>query len=221
MGVTIVEVILGAVLAIAITIWVENLRRPRLALGLAAPKDMEYDERPAQHARFLYLDLANEEPPRWARWVSRNAAMQCHGWITFHHLDGQNIFGRSMRIRWSGSPEPVPMSGVVDGKQIQLVDPVRLTITSPIDVYPGDAERLDVAARFDDEDECYGWSNESYFSDPPWRNPDWRLPSGLYLVNVTVTSAGKKCTGIFRLINDVSQQDFRLEPASAGDSARH
>lgn len=220
MGLTVVEVVLGAIIAILITIWVENLRRPKLELRIARPTDVRYQGRPATQARFLGLELVNRSLPRWARWMSRDAAIQCHGTITFHHLDGQNVFGRAMPIRWSGSPEPVPMRLVIDDKHILIADPARLTLTSRIDVYPGEAERLDVAGRFDNEAECYGWSNESYFSDPVWRNPDWRLPSGRYLVKVTVISAGQICTGVFRLINDVAQQDFRVEPALPGDYVR-
>jgi hypothetical protein len=93
-------------------------------------------------------------------------------------------------------------------------------LTSRIDVPPGETQRLDVAARFDAEDECYGWNNESYFSDPIWRNPEWRLNAGRYLVKVTIISAGDKCIGLFRLINDVSRLDFRLEAILPGDIVR-
>jgi len=37
---------------------------------------------------------------------------------------------------------------------------------------------------------------------------------------VTVISAGDKCTGTFRLINDVAQQDFRVEPSLPSDFVR-
>ena len=221
MGLTVVEVILGAIVAIVTTIWVENLRKPKLELRIAEPTDLQYQGAPARQSRFLHLELVNKPLPRWARWMSRTAAVQCHGTITFHHLDGQNVFGRAMPIRWVSSPEPIPMRMVVDGKRILIEDPARFTLTPRMDVYPGEAERLDVAARFDNEDECYGWSNESYFSNPVWRNPDWRLPSDRYLVKVTIISAGEKCTGVFRLINNVPQQDFRVEPALSTDSVHN
>jgi hypothetical protein len=32
-----------------------------------------------------------------------------------------------------------------------------------MDVYPGEEETLDVAVRFDDEADCYGWNNDAYF----------------------------------------------------------
>jgi hypothetical protein len=217
MGSTVLEVVLGAIIAIVITIWVESLRKPRLSLGIIPYKDVSYSNRPASSARFLYLELKNEPLPRLFRWMSRNPALQCHGTITFHHLDGQNIFGRAMPIRWSGSPEPVGMPIKIEDIQLLIFDPSRYTLTPRMDVYPGESETLDVAARFDEEEECYGWSNENYFSDPIWRNPDWRLPRGRYLVKVVVETAGEKITGIYRLIGDVRRQDFRLEPKMADD----
>jgi hypothetical protein len=217
MGSTVLEVVLGAIIAIVITIWVESLRKPRLSLGIIPYKDVSYSNRPASSARFLYLELKNEPLPRLFRWMSRNPALQCHGTITFHHLDGQNIFGRAMPIRWSGSPEPVGMPIKIEDIQLLIFDPSRYTLTPRMDVYPGESETLDVAARFDEEEECYGWSNENYFSDPIWRNPDWRLPGGRYLVKVVVETAGEKITGIYRLIGDVRRQDFRLEPKMADD----
>jgi hypothetical protein len=218
MGLTILEVALGAVVAILITILVENLRKPKLQLRLAPPTDIEYRNRPAQNVRFLGLEQVNKPLPRWARWMSRSTALQCHADITFHHLDGQNVFGRAMIGRWSGSPEPTPIRFRIGDQLVLISDPSR--VTTRIDVPPGEAQRLDVAARFDAEDECYGWNNESYFSDPVWRNPDWRLNSGRYLVRVTIVSTGDKCVGLFRVINDVSRHDFRIENSLPNDVVR-
>lgn len=192
--------------------WIEYLRKPKLSLRIAPPTDMDYQGKPARSARFLGVEVLNAPLPWFARWMIRNAALQCHGHITFHHLnDGQNIFGRSMPIRWSSAPEPVPMILTSGYQQIVITDPARFTMSPRVDIYPGESERLDVAAKFDDDRCCYGWSNENYFSVPLWRNPDWELPPGRYLVRVIVVSAGEKCSGVFRLINDVGRQDFRLE----------
>jgi hypothetical protein len=212
MNSVILEVVIGALIAILLTIWVEYLRKPKLSLRIAPPVDMEYYGKPAKHARFVGIEVVNAPLPRIARWMMRNAALQCHGYITFHHLDGQNVFGRSMPIRWSSAPEPVPMILTVGYQQIVITDPARFTLSPRVDIYPGESEKLDVAAKFDDDNYCYGWSNENYFSTPPWRNPDWALPPGRYLVKVVIISAGEKVQGIFRLINDVGRQDFRIEP---------
>jgi hypothetical protein len=218
MGLTIFGVVLGAVIAILITILIEYLRKPRLIIERIPPTVRHYENHPAKKARFLYLRIINKPLPRWARWMSRNAATQCHGTITFYHLNEQDVFGRAMQARWSGSPEPVPMTIFVEDKQIAIYDPSRIAIVSRMDIYPGEWEEIDTVVKFDDEDVCYGWSNENYFSNPIWRNPNWRLASGKYLLKVTITTSGEKVTNFFQLINDVPINDFRLEPKSKKDN---
>ena len=88
-----------------------------------------------------------------------------------------------------------------------------------MDVHPDEAARLDIVARFNNEEFCYGWSNQSYFSDPKWRNKDWKLIPNRYLVRVTIKSSGEKRVGFFRIINDVPQNAFRLEMASPDEIA--
>lgn len=218
MGLTILEIALGAIVAILITIFVENLRKPRLALKVEQPTDIDYHNHPAQHARFLSIELFNKPLPSWARWMSRNTALQCHGEITFHHLDGQNVFGRTMIGRWSASLEPAPIRFRIGNQIVLITDPSKLTDRA--DLPPKESQHINIAARFDSENECYGWNNESYFSTPIWRNPAWRLNTGRYLVRVTIISAGEKCVGIFRLVNDVSQNDFRIEESLPIDIPR-
>lgn len=210
-------IILGALIAIFVTILVEYLRRPKLELSIGSIEEQNYNNHPAKYKRALRLKLANLPLPKLASWMSRNPAMQCGGNITFHHLDGQNIFGRAMTIRWPASAQPIPLSFDFDGKKATIVDPDRITLEQRMDIFPGEAELIDVACRFDSDEECYGWNNESYFSDPPWKNPNWRLREGRYLVSATIFSSGQKCNGLFRLINDVSIGDFRLEKALPED----
>jgi len=163
--------------------------------------------------------------------MTRAPALQCKATIAFHHLDGQNIFGRSMEGRWAGSPEPTVIEGVgelshpsddrpPDPIKLTIIDRMRLTLKSRIDVYPGESEDLDIVARLDEDEHCYGWNNETYLCSTPWRNPRWRLARGRYLVRVTVASSGQKCVGTFRLVNDVARFDFRLEMPRSEDISR-
>jgi len=163
MGLTLFGVVLGAIIAIIVTIALEILRKPNLDFELLPPKDMEFDDQPAKRMRAVCLKLINKPLPKWARWMSQNPALQCHGNITFHHLDGQNIFGRSMIVRWCSAPEPNPLRIQIGNMEGLVFDPVRITNIQKMDIYPGESADIDIAARFDDEPECYGWSNESYF----------------------------------------------------------
>jgi hypothetical protein len=215
MGVAI-SIFFGGIITVLTAVGVEYLRRPQLKLALEDPP-LDVDMR-----RNLRIKLRNKPLPVGARWMQRAAAIQCRGDITFHHLnDGQDIFGRSMVVRWATSPEPIA-NQILDPQgavQFYIRDFARSTTDSRIDVYPDEEELLDVAVRFGSETECYGWNNDSYLYN--WRNPNWRLPRGRYLVKVVINSSGQKCSGVFRLINDVdSRTDFRLIPASPDDRER-
>jgi hypothetical protein len=219
----ILGVVLGGLITIATTIAVEVLRRPVLSLSKEDPH-FKMDYRPGlpfKVARYLRVVLTNKP---LARWMVRAPALQCRAVVTFHHRDdGQNVFGRAMEGRWSGSPEPVaaPILDKNGNQQFFMVDFARLNAQSRIDVYPGESTTLDIAVRADDDTDCYGWNNDAYFSNPPWRNPAWKLAPDRYLVKVVVTSSGQKCIGYFRLVNDVAQiDDFRLEAATADEIAK-
>lgn len=213
------QVVLGAIVAIVITILVESLRKPRVSIRILPPADTTYTNKLATNARFLSVGVVNNALPTWARWMSRNAATQAHGEITFYHLDGQNFFGRSMPARWTGSPDPVSNQTLigVGNRIIALQDAFRFSVGTRVDIPPGEAELIKIAGKFDNDSECFGWSNESYFSDPLWRNPNWELPSDRYLVKVVVTTSGEKATEVFRMINNVARTDFRLEPKMPDD----
>ena len=168
--------------------------------------------------RALRLIVHNEPLPGWAKWMVRAPALQCWATITFHHRDGQNVFGRAMDGRWAGSQQPVPLPVLgPQGQQFEILDFARLTLQSRIDIYPGQSQPLDIVNRADNDEECYGWNNETYFSTPRWRNPNWRLPPERYLVKVIISSSGQEFTDCFRLINNVRRTDFRLEPAGRNE----
>ena len=215
---TVIGIVAGAIIAILITVAVEALRRPKLHLSIAPAEEAPYPPgRPAKHGRSLTLNLANEQLPWFARWMSRSPALQCRGTVAFHNMDGERFFAAEMPLRFALSPQPIPMEIVLNGVRGILVDPLRFTADSRVDVYPGETTPLDITVKFDEEDECYGWSNLNYFSDPPWRHTDWKLPKNRYLISVTVFSSGQKCIGLFRLFNEAGPKDFRLEPALSSD----
>jgi hypothetical protein len=217
---TILGSIIGAISAALITIIVEKLRKPKLHLKIAEPMENNYEDRPAKLKRAVRLQIENKPLPSWARWMSRSPALQCGGNIVFYHLDGQNVFGRSMIIRWPESPEPIPLEIKLGNEYGVIVDPARMVLEQRKDVHPGKSELIDVACRFDQDEDCYGWNNESYFSDPLWRNANWKLPKGRYLVKANIAFAGNSLSGLFRLINDVDIHDFRMEKALPDDYER-
>jgi hypothetical protein len=166
--------------------------------------------------RHLRVKLFNKPLSSWAKWMVRSPALQCRAEITFHHRDnGQDVFSRVMDGRWSKSPEPIP-SQILDLQGVHkfnVLDLTRITLASRVDVYPGESELLDIVGRPHDDNNCYGWNNETYFTTPRWRNPNWRLGPERYLVKVVIRSSGQNCVGYFRLANDGLPTDCRLERA--------
>ena len=220
------ELLIGAVIgtitsiltSAAVAIFVEYMRRPRLELSVEVPPlDQSYS--PPTHGitqmRSLRLCVFNKPLPRFARWMVRAPALECRAAISFHHLDGRNVFGRAMEGRWARSPEPVPLPVVGPGGQhSQILDFTRLTLASRIDIYPGQTETLDIVNRPDNDSSCYGWNNEAYFATPAWRNQNWALPTGRYLVTAVISSSGQEFTDYFHLYNDVRRTDCRLDRAN-------
>lgn len=216
----VLQIIVGALITIGVVVFVESFRNPSLGLEIGDTEDATWIDCPANRGRWLRLRVKNRQLPWLARRLSRNTALHCSALITFYYLDGQNdgedVFGRPMQARWWGVREPLPIQVVGQGLRLQIIDPVRLASENHRDIYSGQPEQLDVAVRFDDDAECYGWCDENYSCEPRWRNPKWKLDKGRYLVKVTVKSS-TKCCDVFQLINDGSFNDFRLEKAQPRD----
>ena len=227
----IVDILAGALLSTAfatVVIYrIERTRRPKIRIEIEEPLDHTgYPEgAPARKARYLVLNVINEPlKPCW-RWLGRDVALKCTATVAFHRLDGQNVFGRSFACRWSASDEPgvakLETVGLIGKEPIQLFRTPRISKEPEIDIYPGSREELAIAARFDEDTEAYGWSNANYLSNPAWRNPESKLPLGRYLTRVTIRCPNaQEAWALYRIINDVSVNAFRLERTKPSDRVR-
>jgi hypothetical protein len=210
---------LGALLSLLASISIEYQRKPKLTLEIEEPPtDKIFESAPAKNARFVRVLLHNKPMPKLFRWLDRSAAMQCNGEIQFHYSsDGTPIFIKAMPIRWATSDEPFSPQVLSNGRIALVFDPSKYNAAFRRDCFPGNKEPIDIAARFDEESECYGWSNETYLPEKGWRNKDWKLPVGRYLVTVQVHSSGETVCDVFKLENSSSRENFRLLPATKED----
>jgi hypothetical protein len=209
----------GALLSLVISVYIEYQRKPKLYFEIEEPPhEHTFSSGPVQEARFLRVNLCNRAMPQWLRWLGRNAAMQCEGNIQFYHMDnGAPVFSKPMPIRWAGSDEPLSFHVLPDGQVGPIFDPSKYNAISRRNCFPGSKETIDVAARFDNDEECYGWCNENYLPAKGWRNGDWRLAKGRYITKVTVLSAGEKVSEVFQIENSVAKKHFRLMAAKHQD----
>jgi hypothetical protein len=221
---TVIAVVIGGLLNMVVAVWAEHRRQATLKLNIREPDaaDLILNGSSVGQFRSLKIQVMNVPLGLLGKWM-RSPALQAHSLITFHRVaDGSEIFGRPMEGRWANSlqPTPTPIVDTNGNVSLFLHDAERLNAGSRIDIYPGESALLDIAVRFQGDTDCYGWNNETYFAQPYGKNPNWRLGSHVFLVKVTVSSTGRKRRGVFRLINDVPYDAFRLEPASQEEIAR-
>lgn len=208
---------LGAALSLLITVAIEHQKKPKLRLTIESPPLVRSNPAgaPANDSTFLRMVVTNRRTSWPLRWLVRSAAYQCTGNIQFHYLgDGALLFQRAMPIRWANSDEPFTPQLQL-GQVVEIFDPVKYNAAFRRDCFPQTPELVDVVARHDQDQDCYGWCNESYIKG--WRNPDFCLPPGRYLVRVTIMFSGDTTSEIFKLENSLTRSDFRLLPATDED----
>lgn len=211
---------LGALFSILATMFIEYEKKPKLKFEIEHPPHdgWQSPEPNIAQSRFLRVKVYNKPMPTLLHWLDRSAALQCTGNVQFFRESGTAIFSSPMKIRWSGSDEPNSPQLNTSGVVVYLFDVPKYNAAFRRDCFPGVPELVDIAARYDNEDECYGWSNESYLKGV--RNPDFKLDKGRYLVKITIYFSGNTASHVFALENYASRKDFRLEPTSKAEKKR-
>lgn len=198
-----------SVASILIVLWFESKRKPKLRFSIGEMAEIEpNDPRGLQPAKLPHVYVYNESMPRWlSRAFDRNPALACRGEISFHNLDGQNLFSRPMPVRWANNPEPLvqdPKTGQFTG-----IDWDKMRVGPLWDIPPGnDPGILNVVYRAKTDPECYGYNNDSYLHN--WRNPEWKLDPGQYLAKIVIRTGGQTFTETVQIMN-LGYDDFRLE----------
>jgi hypothetical protein len=207
----IVGFLLGVISSFVVALFVEFVKRPRLIFAEGEPLDAYYlPPAPARNVRFVRVIISKQQLPWGVGWISRESAIDCRAEIRFDCVEGVNAFP-VMPGRWASNPQPLPLVGQVGGQPCELWDQnIWQSAGTGISIPPGELELLDIASRFDDEEEAFGWSNASYLQ-PLWRSPTWKLKKGCYTVIVTIRAGGQKWTDRFDLHNDGSRGEMRLK----------
>jgi hypothetical protein len=213
---TLFSVFVGGLITFVTTILVESARKPRLGLTIKIP--------PYEHhqggvsSKFLQVNVENKRLPGPLAWLSRNAAINCRATVTFHHLDGQPIFETPLELRWSSAPEPRPIQITLGDQTGSFIDLENFRRHQRADIHPGERDDLAVVVRFSNSDDCWGWSNNSYFCDPRWHDPQWRLQHGeTFLALITVFSSGERVQSVFRVRNEGNYENCALLTALDDD----
>jgi hypothetical protein len=177
--------------------------RSRLFINLKPPKKIAFGN---EKSIFVNLIVKNNPHKGWPL-IPRETAYSCHGDVTFYNENGTIKICGPMPIRWSGNPQPIKYE-VANDQIISLVEPSLIKQSEYIDIPRDEEEELDIAVRFYQENEAYGWNSESYFHEN--RNQKFRLPTGNYIIIVNLTCSSNNVSKKFILENPKKIEEFRI-----------
>ena len=135
--------ILGGIVSVAITIWVERLRSSRVKLALADPLTFLPRGPLQSNWRSLQVNVSNQTPhPLVNWWMVRAPAQQCRAEISFLRLDGTPFIAQPMIGRWAaGAPEPRTIHVTTpNGTVPVLTNPQELKTT--VDIFQATSSHL-------------------------------------------------------------------------------
>jgi len=208
---TAIGAFIGAFLSLFLSILIENQRKPKLSIRLDEPStDNNQINRPAKKIKILRVHVINAKLPKFFFWLNRDAAMHCNADIQVLHIDNLSpIFQHTISARWSRADEPISQQFDSTTKQMLPVPDIsKYNAAFTRNIYPDSEEPIDTFVRFDADEECYIWNNDTYYKG--WRNSEVQIPKGRYYVIVTLYSSGEIIRGYYQLENSVSIKDFRL-----------
>lgn len=187
-----------AVAAIALTLALEWLKRPRLEIRA---KRWTADGPVPWH--FACVEIVNQPLSRWfGSLLTRASAAGCTVAIEFRRVGSDELALPPLVGRWSGQPEPLRVEPIKDAagavELIQMVDPTLIPAAARIDVAPGTQGEEVAVAVLRNDGHAYGWSTTSYLH-PEWRNPEWELDRGEYDVLVRAEAGGVMASTTLRL----------------------
>lgn len=192
-----------ALVAIALTVAIEAIKRPRL------------DVRPSIFRpsgplpwTFAAVEVVNDPtiPRAFRRFITRQSADGCEVWIEFRHAGEAGLALPRIPGRWSSQPEPIRRDPVIvpvvttgaaapdapAGQGLQIVatfDPALAAASRRINVAASGAGEEVAVAVLRSDGRAFAWGADSY-AHPGWEHPGWELQHGTYEVTVTARASG-------------------------------
>lgn len=194
----------------SLAFWIERKRRADLHMKIEHERPLFSGDMARIHVRIIVENAK-------MRFFERNPALACQAGIKFFHLDRTPLSIKSdgtvkeMPGRWACTPEPIKAIRTPEG---QVTGMFVEEIPAGIDLPPGRSCALDVAVRFTEDEKCYGWNNDSYFRG--FRNSEWELPKGRYIVQIIITTGGREFIQEFQLLNDTEFRLIEFLPQQSG-----
>jgi hypothetical protein len=158
---------------------------------------------------FYHLNVSNLA----ALWPfpSRRPAWSTKVTMEVFDPDGNRSIPDKIVGRWPSHPEPLTQM-LYDGKIVQIHDPAKHVAAQKVDVHSHEDEIFAVTLKYDGEEKCHIFSNESYLHNL-WQHPDWALQEGEYRLRVTLYYERGREIRDFKLSNfGQGRSDIKLQP---------
>ena len=167
--------VLGGFIGAIIALWLESFKKPVLLIEATEEANQEhvYPQNRVVPGRwkFFRVRVSNKSLPNLLSWLmSRETAESVHAQVIFKEL------GRTMKGRWAGTLE-LPFASPSDRMRLA-------NYPEPETVFVGKSVILDIFAKFEQDNEAYGWNNEAYLHS--WRTPHYKLDPGNYEIEITL-----------------------------------
>lgn len=169
--------------------WIERVFcRPSLGITIGA-----INESPDGSLRFLHVNIVNLDWPRWFFMFRRSTAENTKAEIVFKERDFRKIIF-SIEGRWSTNLEPLRQDLDEVGFPRRIYDLELARIGGLADISPSRSSqdlregKLVVAVKLKDDNECYGFNNESYAEGIKRESAE--LQRGMYDIEVIIRSGG-------------------------------
>lgn len=177
-----IGVFIGIVTSTVGAIIFQFITRPSIAItkyvGERALRDV-----PGQPSCEFYHALVRNRRPTWLLPGAR-PAFACTATLQILSDDGRETRVGPVPARWPYHPEPLTQVGTPQGV-VMVLDFARMMAARRVDIHNHEAQQLTVAVKYEGEQDCFLFTNESY-GFLRWSNPDWRIGQGKHRLRVTV-----------------------------------
>lgn len=216
----------GTVSGFLVSLFLEKMKKPQIRMEVAEP-----ELGTGSNAKYLWVNIKNMPLKGFMSFFTdRGTAYACKAFVSVYTFENHS-FCFKMPGRWGETITPeyeeVKLESKIIGKIAPVPDSKALIITRgdgvqirrrlineqiTYDIPAGSSTILDIVARQNNENECYGWNDENYLLDDKSIGIERRkLKPGQYIAVVRLEVGGHEFYETFKIRNDEPFEKFRLE----------
>ena len=201
-----VQLGLATLLGLLAALLVEAAKRPRLQISASDTVDHSPT---GLLMRSVHVKVSHKKLLPGFRWfLTPSPATACRATLRFIDEKNREALAKgALDGRWTGSEQPSQFINFTG-----TIAPSVFEILKKRDIFPGAPESLDIAVRFQTDVNCYAFNNDNYVGPQGFKRLEHELPPGIYIVEVTITFAGRTTRRKVRLHNDSNWSAFTVKP---------